>query len=924
MIHILQPGISPAGDDSRFSSPVRVDGNVPVLGAPLAASAGLIINATFDGTITTDPNAAAIENTINTAISTIEAMFSDPITVNITFVKITTGLGQSATYFGNISYATFLAALTGDAKTAEDAIAINSLPSALTNPVNGNTTINVKTANLRAVGIATNVPFDGIVGVNTTLTSPGSVGSPGTYNLLPVILHEIDEVLGLGSALPSPYAGTIFPEDLYRYSAFNARTFTTTDSRTNDTFAFFSIDGSTPLAQFDNQNDGGDFGDWQSNPRSSGVPARVQDAFETPHVNPPLGVELTALDVIGYDRFATTAMTTATIVADRAAPQPLGTTITMTAGGTGGLAPYAFKFLATTNNWATYSILRDWSTTSTVAWTPLTSGSYQVGVWARSSWDSADAPEGAAAIPFSIYLPPMTGVTLSSNRTPPQTTGTPVLFTAAGSGGVAPYSFEFLVSADNWATFSIAQGWSTMSTFSWAPMTPGMYQVGVWARSAGDTTNAPEQAVGVAFAITAQLTIQVQGLGSVTSGDLAIQCPTDACTQAYAADTVVTVHATPTTNNVFAGWSPTGCSSGALVMSADRTCTATFLARSTGAPRAGIVSLSGSGFGDVFTYNAVTGVHTSHYSDGALHFAETNGGWPGGWQVYPADFNDDGLTDFFLYQPVSGQWYKAINDGADDFTYFSGQWSAGLEIFIVDLDGDHHSDAFVSNPTGGWSRCASTGDGTVGFSCASGQWPVALNIYPTDVNGDGLADFLVYSRETGQWSQAINDGVSDFTYRSGTWSAGLTIVPGDFNGDGRGDFFVLNEGTGSWSVVTTLASLDFAYSSDRWSAGWTVTPADFNGDGKTDLFLYNPVLGWWYEAISDGLGGFSYYFGTWGASWQVQATDFNNDGKADLLLYSWASGQWYQAVATGLGTFNYSTGVWDPGLTVFATLPKIP
>ena len=31
--------------------------------------------------------------------------------------------------------------------------------------------------------------------------------------------------------------------------------------------AFFSIDGGkTDLAQFDNQNDGGDWGDWQSNP----------------------------------------------------------------------------------------------------------------------------------------------------------------------------------------------------------------------------------------------------------------------------------------------------------------------------------------------------------------------------------------------------------------------------------------------------------------------------------------------------------------------------------------------------------------------------------------------------------------------------------------------------------------------------------
>jgi len=55
------------------------------------------------------------------------------------------------------------------------------------------------------------------------------------------------------------------------------------------------------LAQFDNQNDGGDFGDWQSNPLPPGVGPKVQDAFATPGAAPSLGVELTALDVIGYD-----------------------------------------------------------------------------------------------------------------------------------------------------------------------------------------------------------------------------------------------------------------------------------------------------------------------------------------------------------------------------------------------------------------------------------------------------------------------------------------------------------------------------------------------------------------------------------------------------------------------------------------------
>ena len=300
MTHVLLP--SPDASAHRVDANASADARAQ--GVKLV-SAGLTINATFDSTITSDPNAAAIENTINTAIAILQSQFSDPITVKINFKKVTSGLGSSSVWFVNGSYTTFLAALKGDVKTADDVTATSLLPSVSTNPVNGATTINVKTANLRAVGIVTPPTpdgFDGTISLNTTITNPGSPGSPGTYSLLPVVLHEIDEVLGLGSSLPNVPSGTIFPEDLYRYSAPNTRTFTATDSRRSGVFAYFSIDAMTAPAEFDNQNDGGDFGDWQSNPHRPGVSPKVQDALATPGANPALSVELRALDVIGYDR----------------------------------------------------------------------------------------------------------------------------------------------------------------------------------------------------------------------------------------------------------------------------------------------------------------------------------------------------------------------------------------------------------------------------------------------------------------------------------------------------------------------------------------------------------------------------------------------------------------------------------------------
>ena len=294
----VRPDFGPPGGRLRLLSGAALLASLALMPAGQPAHA-LVITPTFASNITSDPNAAAIEGVINTAISTYEADFSDPITVAITFQE-GAGLGGSSTFFANVPYSTYLAALKADATTSNDAIANSLLPNSATNPVNGASTINVKTANLRAVGINANPPAgqpDGFITLNTSLTFPGSPGSSSTYSLLAVTEHEIDEVLGLGSALPSPQFNTIFPEDLFRYDATGNRSFTTNSVA----LAFFSINGTTDLAQFDNQNDGGDFGDWQSNPLPSGVPPKVQDAFATPGATPSLGVELTALDVVGYN-----------------------------------------------------------------------------------------------------------------------------------------------------------------------------------------------------------------------------------------------------------------------------------------------------------------------------------------------------------------------------------------------------------------------------------------------------------------------------------------------------------------------------------------------------------------------------------------------------------------------------------------------
>lgn len=281
---------------------------------PVHAST-LFIVPTFDSSITSDPNASAIEATINSAIATYAADFSNPITVDITFEEMSSGLGSNSTFFETIPYATYCNALVAHATTANDASAVASLlvggVCPTNNPVTGSSMINVKTPNLRALGLlGPPSSADGTVMVNTSLTNPGSPGSALSYSLISVVEHEMDELLGLGSALPNTNAGSFatvgaapsnspFPEDLFRYTAGpgGTRTFSAGSPCSGLGNAFFSINGgTTDLAQFNNACNGGDFGDWAV----VGSP-KVQDWQATPGANPSLGVELVALDVVGYD-----------------------------------------------------------------------------------------------------------------------------------------------------------------------------------------------------------------------------------------------------------------------------------------------------------------------------------------------------------------------------------------------------------------------------------------------------------------------------------------------------------------------------------------------------------------------------------------------------------------------------------------------
>lgn len=266
-----------------------------------AQAASFVIVPTFDSSITSLASAATIEATINAAIATYEADITTPVTINITFKNVTTGLGASSYSNFIVPYATYLKALTASKTSASDTTALAHLPSTTNNPVTNNADMLVHSALAKALGLAASLNIastasDGTVSLNTSLMNLSRTGTQSAtkYDLQTVAMHEIDEVLGFGSTmgqgLASPYSTYPSPEDLFRYTKTGTRSFTTTTTA----LAYFSIDGTTLLDQFNNTGSG-DYADWVN---TSTV--QVQDTNGTEGKTANLNVELTALDVIGY------------------------------------------------------------------------------------------------------------------------------------------------------------------------------------------------------------------------------------------------------------------------------------------------------------------------------------------------------------------------------------------------------------------------------------------------------------------------------------------------------------------------------------------------------------------------------------------------------------------------------------------------
>jgi hypothetical protein len=287
-----------------------------LLGA-VPARANMIIDVTYGGGVPT-----AAETAFNTVVADYENLYSNNITVNLQVDFASGGLGASSSSTVAVSYTAFKAALAANATANPNNIYIADAVAALpgSDPL-GSGSVILRTAEARALGFTNATILIGNVGPtdDSTLTfnsdantfEYNGVAQSGLYDFQDVAAHELDEALGVGSALTGLADGAAVPtnyydaEDYFRYSATAVRDITTSAGAT----VYFSYNGgATDVAKFNQDNTYGDRNDWNyantSCPGSSPGPY-IQDAIGCTDSAVKVGKtgspETIVLNTLGYD-----------------------------------------------------------------------------------------------------------------------------------------------------------------------------------------------------------------------------------------------------------------------------------------------------------------------------------------------------------------------------------------------------------------------------------------------------------------------------------------------------------------------------------------------------------------------------------------------------------------------------------------------
>jgi len=261
-------------------------------------ASAITFNITYDSSVTTLTNAAQVEAAFATAAQLFQDICTNPATVNLTMYWGPTGpftggvsLGISQFSLLYSSYPEITNALSANRASAADTNSVASLPG--TDPTGGPWLVNSAQAKVLGLIDPNNPAEDGAVSFATNVSytfDPNNRSVTGKYDFIGVAEHEISEVLGRCTI---DLTTGFVPYDLFRFTNSGARSFDP-----NATNAYFSVNnGTNALKYFYTNANFGDLQDW----KSSATPDAFDAFASSGHLNPVSTVDITALDVLGYN-----------------------------------------------------------------------------------------------------------------------------------------------------------------------------------------------------------------------------------------------------------------------------------------------------------------------------------------------------------------------------------------------------------------------------------------------------------------------------------------------------------------------------------------------------------------------------------------------------------------------------------------------